>query len=97
MEKFNDNKLPKDGDKVVYVDGSFDMFHAGHAEYLKQAKELGDFLIVGIQGDDLVRQIESTYPILNQEERALSVLACRVILISNHSTRMLSFSIHLIN
>ncbi|KAJ3277009.1 Ethanolamine-phosphate cytidylyltransferase [Terramyces sp. JEL0728] len=77
LEKFNDHKIPKAGDKIVYVDGSFDMFHAGHAEFLKQAKEQGDFLIVGIQSDDLVREFESTYPILNQEERALGVLACR--------------------
>ncbi|KAJ3321740.1 Ethanolamine-phosphate cytidylyltransferase [Boothiomyces sp. JEL0866] len=77
LEKFNDHKVPITEDKVVYVDGSFDMFHAGHAEYLKQARQLGTFLIVGVQSDDLVKEIESTYPILNQEERALSVLACR--------------------
>ena len=34
--------------RVVYVDGAWDMFHAGHVEFLQRAAELGDFLLVGV-------------------------------------------------
>jgi ethanolamine-phosphate cytidylyltransferase len=47
-------KEPQDGDRVVYIDGAWDMFHSGHVETLKAARELGAFLIVGVHNDDLV-------------------------------------------
>jgi len=48
------NNIPNPGDKIVYIDGSFDVLHPGHLEALKQAKALGDFLIVGVHDDDIV-------------------------------------------
>ena len=54
------------------------MFHAGHVRILERAKALGDYLIVGVQGDDLVNKHRgSNYPIMNLNERALSVLGCK--------------------
>ena len=38
-------KPPKEGDRIVYIDGSWDMFHAGHVKFLEHAKGLGDYLI----------------------------------------------------
>lgn len=49
--QFSEGREPKETDKVVYVDGTFDLFHIGHIEFLRRAKELGDFLIVGIHDD----------------------------------------------
>ncbi|QHO49817.1 Ethanolamine-phosphate cytidylyltransferase [Arachis hypogaea] len=41
--------------RIVYIDGAFDLFHAGHVEILKKARQLGDFLLVGIHSDETVR------------------------------------------
>ena len=43
-------------EKVVYVIGSFDLFHRGHVELLRRARALGDRLIVAINGDDIVEK-----------------------------------------
>jgi len=70
-------KPPSPGDKVVYVTGSFDMYNAGHVQLLAKAKSMGDYLIVGIYNDDVVNSYSgSNLPILNQNERVLSVLGC---------------------
>ncbi|CAO3613769.1 unnamed protein product [Mucor hiemalis] len=78
--QFSEGREPKPADKVVYVDGTFDLFHVGHIEFLKRAKQLGDFLIVGVHDDQTVNAIKgSNYPLMNVHERALSVLACRYV------------------
>ena len=70
------NKNIKPKGKIVYVDGSFDLFHIGHVETLKKAKDLGDFLIVGVHDDQTVNVHKgSNYPIMNLYERVLNVLA----------------------
>lgn len=78
--QFSSGKEPASGDKVVYVDGAFDLFHLGHIELLKRAKEMGDFLIVGVHDDQIVNEIKgSNFPVMNVHERVLSVLACRYV------------------
>lgn len=74
------NKEPKPTDKIVYIDGSFDILHVGHIEILKKAKSLGDFLIVGIHDDDLITQQKGIhYPILSLQERVLNLLAIKYV------------------
>jgi ethanolamine-phosphate cytidylyltransferase len=69
---------PPEGARIVYVDGGWDMFHAGHVDFLQAARKLGDYLLVGVHSDAVVnRHRGHNYPILNQQERVLSVLACR--------------------
>jgi len=54
----------------IFVNGTFDILHRGHLELLNYAKSLGDFLLVGIDTDERVKEKKgSTRPIYNQEER----------------------------
>ena len=56
--------------KRVFVNGTFDLLHRGHLELLNYAKSLGDYVCVGIDTDDRVRQMKGpTRPIYNQNER----------------------------
>jgi len=71
-------KSPKSGDKIVYIDGAFDLFHVGHVDALRRAHELGGYLIVGVHEDGVVNCVKgSNYPIMNIHERVMSVLSCR--------------------
>jgi cytidyltransferase-like protein len=68
------------GARVVYVDGGWDMFHAGHVDFLRRARNLGDYLLVGVHNDVMVnRHRGSNFPIMNLNERTLSVLSCRYV------------------
>jgi len=57
--------------KVVFTNGCFDLIHLGHVRYLKEAKNLGDILVVGVNSDESVRRLKGEgRPILPQEARA---------------------------
>ncbi|KAJ9689224.1 hypothetical protein PVL29_014739 [Vitis rotundifolia] len=78
--QFSNDKGPGPNARVVYIDGAFDLFHAGHVEILKNARQLGDFLLVGIHTDQTVSEHRGAhYPIMHLHERSLSVLACRYV------------------
>jgi len=62
----------------VYVDLVGDLFHAGHVELLRQARALGDRLVVGVLSDDVVAQYKRR-PITTLEERVAVVRACRYV------------------
>ncbi len=49
--------------------GTFDLFHAGHENYLKQARALGDYLIVIIARDETVKKIKGKMPVHNERQR----------------------------
>lgn len=57
--------------KIVFTNGCFDLLHVGHVRYLKQAKSLGDFLIIGVNSDASVRKLKGpTRPVQNENDRA---------------------------
>ena len=73
---FIENQPP--GARIVYVDGTWDMFHAGHIKFLENARKEGDYLLVGIYSDAAVNAARGyNYPVMNMNERLLSVLACK--------------------
>ena len=63
--------------RTVYVDGVFDLFHAGHVAFLRKAKELGSTLYVGVITDEDARWKRP--PIMSYAERRDVVLACRYV------------------
>ncbi len=67
------------GKKLVFTNGCFDLLHVGHVRYLKQARALGDALVIGLNSDRSVHELKGEgRPITPEEERAeiLSALAC---------------------
>jgi D-beta-D-heptose 7-phosphate kinase/D-beta-D-heptose 1-phosphate adenosyltransferase len=68
------NEIRLQGRKIVFTNGCFDIIHSGHTEYLKQSRELGDILIVGLNSDDSVRRLKGEDRPLNKEEDRAEVL-----------------------
>ena len=64
---------------IGYTSGVFDMFHIGHLNILKRAKELCDFLIVGVSTDELVREYKHKSPIISYDNRKAIVEACKYV------------------
>ncbi|MFC1729885.1 D-glycero-beta-D-manno-heptose 1-phosphate adenylyltransferase [candidate division KSB1 bacterium] len=68
-------KARLEGKKVVFTNGCFDIIHRGHVEYLQEAREMGDMLIVAVNTDASVKRIkEKGRPITGEKDR-VAVLA----------------------
>jgi rfaE bifunctional protein nucleotidyltransferase chain/domain len=73
-------KAKRDGCKVVTTNGVYDFLHAGHVEYLEQARALGDMLVIALNSDASVRRIKGPdRPINNQDDRAAVLAALRCV------------------
>ena len=64
--------------RIVYCDIVGDLFHYGHINFLKEAKEFGDFLIVGLMSDKDIEDYKGK-PILSLQERLKEVEACKYV------------------
>ena len=72
-------KFKKEGRKIVFTNGCFDILHYGHAKYLQDAKNQGDILVVAVNSDSSIRKIKGMgRPIVDEGNRLklLSSLEC---------------------
>lgn len=65
--------------RIGYTTGVYDMFHIGHLNILRRAKEQCDYLVVGVTTDALCFSRKQKYPIINQQERMEIVKAIRYV------------------
>lgn len=69
----------KAGRKVVFTNGCFDILHAGHVRYLREARSLGDLLVVGVNSDRSVGGIKPGRPVVPGDQRAEVLAALEMV------------------
>ncbi|HEV2234214.1 MAG TPA: adenylyltransferase/cytidyltransferase family protein [Terriglobia bacterium] len=69
-------RMRREGRRIVFANGCFDLLHVGHVRYLQGAKEQGDVLVVGVNSDRTVRELKGEgRPLLPAEARAELIAA----------------------
>src|SRR6266853_3777166 len=63
------------GKRLVLANGCFDLLHLGHVRYLQAARALGDALVVGLNGDQSVRELKGPGRPINDEKTRAEMLA----------------------
>ncbi|MCL4490340.1 MAG: D-glycero-beta-D-manno-heptose 1-phosphate adenylyltransferase [Nitrospirae bacterium] len=58
------------GKRIVFTNGCFDILHVGHIRYLREARGLGDILVIGLNSDSSVRRLKPWRPIITELQRA---------------------------
>jgi D-glycero-beta-D-manno-heptose 1-phosphate adenylyltransferase len=69
------NQFRADGKKLVVTNGCFDILHLGHVTYLENARNFGDALLIGVNGDTAVRGLKGAGRPVNSEMDRAAVLA----------------------
>ncbi len=70
------DRLKAEGKRVIFTNGCFDILHAGHVRYLREAKALGDFLIVAVNGDASAKKLKGDGRPFTTESERLEILSC---------------------
>ena len=69
------DRLDREGRRLVFTNGCFDLLHVGHVRYLQAARRLGDALAIGLNADASVRALKGAGRPLNHEDDRAEVLA----------------------
>src|SRR3954453_7924306 len=69
------DEMRQAGQRLVLTNGCFDLLHVGHVRYLQQARQLGDTLVVAVNGDESVRALKGAGRPLNSDGDRAEVLA----------------------
>jgi len=65
--------------KILYTGGTYDIFHFGHINFLKQCKLIADEVIVALNTDEFILEFKGSTPIMNFNEREKSLLNCQYV------------------
>jgi glycerol-3-phosphate cytidylyltransferase len=65
--------------RKVYTGGTFDLFHRGHVNFLRQCKEIGDTVIVSLNTDEFIYRYKGEYPVVSYEDRKAVLLSCKYV------------------
>jgi rfaE bifunctional protein nucleotidyltransferase chain/domain len=71
--------LKEKGKRIVFTNGCFDIIHAGHVRYLREAKKLGDILVIGLNSDISVAKIKPGRPVNPEGQRAEVISALEMV------------------
>lgn len=72
---------PSQSRQINYTQGVFDLFHAGHVDFLEKCRSSSEnaLLVVGILTDEETYRLYGSYPVTNTYERALALLSCKFV------------------
>lgn len=65
--------------KIVLLGGCFDILHYGHIEFLRKSKDLGDYLIIALESDEMITKYKKRQPIHTQLQRAQNLAAIQYV------------------
>lgn len=68
----------KDKQKIVYTGGTFDLFHAGHVNFLKNCAKLG-YVFVSLNTDEFIEEFKGKKPVMSYDERYKVLLSCKYV------------------
>jgi glycerol-3-phosphate cytidylyltransferase len=85
--------------KILYTGGTFDLFHSGHVNFLKQCKKLAHKVIVSLNSDDFIKEYKGKDPVLSFNDRKEILLSCRYVdeVIENAGGKNSKISISIVN
>jgi D-beta-D-heptose 7-phosphate kinase/D-beta-D-heptose 1-phosphate adenosyltransferase len=73
-------ELRRQGKRIVFTNGCFDLLHRGHVEYLNRSRECGDVLIVGLNSDKSVRRLKGPErPVVSESDRSYLIASLRCV------------------